>query len=175
MKYTVRGKNIEITDAMRNHLENKLNKLDKYFVSNDEIEASVLIRVYPTYNKVEVTIPTKSFTLRIEETHEDAYTAVDHAVDKLERQIRKNKTRLQNRSRNVDSNPFLFDYESQTDEVNEVVKTKTLELKPMDLDEAILQMELIDHDFFVFHDIDINGVSVVYKRKDGSYGVLETK
>ncbi len=175
MKYTVRGKNLEITDAMREHLENKLHKLDKYFLNHDEIEASILIRVYSTFNKVEVTIPTKSFTLRIEETHDDAYTAIDHAVDKLERQIRKNKTRLQNRSRGNEVSTFLFDFESTTDEVNEVVKTKTLELKPMDLDEAILQMELIDHDFFVFHDIDINGVSVVYKRRDGSYGVLETK
>ncbi len=175
MKYTVRGKNIDITTAMEEHLSSKLSKLDKYFSDHDEIEAAVLIRVYSTHNKVEVTIPTKSFTLRIEETHDDAYTAIDHAVDKLERQIRKNKTRLQNRSRNGNIDQFTFDYESTSDEVNEVVKTKTLELKPMDLDEAILQMELIDHDFFVFHDIDINGVSVVYKRKDGSYGVLETK
>ncbi len=174
MKYNVRGKNVEITEAMENHLASKLEKLDKYFVNYDEIEAAVLIRVYSANTKVEVTIPTKSYTLRIEESHDDAYTAIDHAIDKLERQIRKNKTRLQNRSRHADA-PFAFDYESTSDEVNEVVKTKTLELKPMDLDEAILQMELIDHDFFVFFDREINGVSVVYKRKDGSYGVLETK
>ncbi len=175
MKYTVRGKNIEITEAMKSHLEGKLAKLDKYFVNYDELEASVLVRIYSDTTKVEITIPTKSFTLRIEEGHDDVYTAIDHAIDKLERQIRKNKTRLQNRSRGKDISQFAFDYDSSTDEVNEVVKTKALELKPMDIDEAVLQMELINHDFFVFHDIDINGVSVVYKRHDGTYGVLETK
>ncbi len=175
MKYTVRGKNVEITEAMKSHLEGKLTKLDKYFVNYDEIEASVLVRIYSANTKVEITIPTKSFTLRIEESHEDIYTAMDHAIDKLERQIRKNKTRLQNRSRGKDVSEFAFDYDSSTDEINEVVKTKTLELKPMDIDEAVLQMELINHDFFVFHDVDINGISVVYKRADGTYGVLETK
>lgn len=174
MKYNVRGKNVEITEGMENHLAGKLAKLDKYFVNYDEIEASTLIRIYSVGSKVEITIPTRSYTLRIEETHEDVYTAIDHAVDKLERQIRKNKTRLQNRSRGADA-PFSFDYDTNEDEVNEVVKTKVLELKPMYLDEAILQMELIDHDFFVFFDREINGVSVVYKRNDDSYGVLETK
>lgn len=175
MKYMVRGKNVEITEAMKTHLEGKLTKLDKYFVNYEEIEASVLIRIYPDNTKVEITIPTKSFTLRIEEGHEDIYTAIDHAVDKLERQIRKNKTRLQNRSRGKDISQFAFDYDSTTDEIHEVVKTKELELKPMDIDEAVLQMELINHDFFVFHDVEINGISIVYKRKDGTYGVLETK
>lgn len=175
MKYTVRGKNVEITDAMNTHLESKLGKLDKYFVNFDEIEANVLFRIYSSITKVEITIPTKGFTLRIEEEHEDIYTAVDHAIDKLERQIRKNKTRLQNRSRGKDISQFSLDFDSSTDEVNEVVKTKSLELKPMDVDEAVLQMELIDHDFFVFHDIEINAISVVYKRNDGTYGVLETK
>ncbi|MFV0425180.1 MAG: ribosome hibernation-promoting factor, HPF/YfiA family [Bacilli bacterium] len=175
MKYKVRGKNVEITEAMNSHLEGKLTKLDKYFINYDELEASVLVRIYPETTKVEITIPTKSFTLRIEEEHGDIYTAFDHAIDKLERQIRKNKTRLQNRSRGKDISQFSFDYDSNTDEINEVVKTKTLELKPMDIDEAVLQMELINHDFFVFHDIDINGVSVVYRRNDGTYGVLETK
>ncbi|MFV0499454.1 MAG: ribosome hibernation-promoting factor, HPF/YfiA family [Bacilli bacterium] len=175
MKYTVRGKNIEISESMNTHLNGKITKLDKYFANFDEVEANILFRVYSDTTKVEITIPTKSFTLRIEETHKDIYTAVDHAIDKLERQIRKNKTRLQNRSRDKEISDFAFDYESTNDQVNEVVKTKTLELKPMDIDEAVLQMELINHDFFVFHDRDINGVSVVYKRKDGTYGVLETK
>ncbi len=175
MKYKVKGKNLDITEAMNNHLESKLAKLDKYFHDSEEHEAAVLFKVYNTNTKVEITIPTKSYTLRIEETHEDIYVAIDHAIDKLERQIRKNKTRLQNRSRNHDNSHFSFEYTSDNDEINEVVKTKTLELKPMNLDEAILQMELINHDFFVFFDIDIDGISVVYTRKDGSYGVLETK
>ncbi len=175
MKYKVKGKNVEVTSAMESHLEAKLTKLDKYLRNSDELEATVLFKVYSTHTKVEITIPTKSFTLRIEETHEDIYVAIDHAIDKLERQIRKNKTRLQNRSRNNDLSNFSFDYTSEDDEVSEVVKTKRLELKPMALDEAILQMELISHNFFVFYDVDIDGVSVVYARRDGSYGVLETK
>lgn len=173
MKYHIRGKNIEVTNAIDSHVNAKLQKLDKYF--NTELDASVLVKVYSTHHQVEITIPTKNYTLRIEEKNDDLYTAIDHAVDKLERQIRKNKTKLTKHLHEKPLHEFVLDYETEEEEENIVVKTKKLELMPIDIDEAVLQMELIDHDFYVYHDKEVDAVSVIYKRKDGSYGILETK
>ena len=125
---------------------------------------------------VEVTIPTSKFILRSEEENDDLYAAIDLVTDKLERQIRKNKTRL---NRNVKENvkEFNFDYEILEDEESKekVVKRKNIEMKPMDEEEAILEMELLGHSFFVYKDMDTDKVCVLYKRKDGDYGLIETK
>ncbi len=174
MRYHIHGKNIEVTQGIEEHFENKISKLDKYFTT--ELDANVVVKVYPHFHKVEITIPTKHYTLRIEEKHDDLYTAIDHAVDKLERQIRKNKTRL-TRNLHHKSLPHEFElnYEKEDHEDEIVVKTKKLELIPISIEEAILQMELIDHDFYVYHDVDIDAVSVLYRRRDGLYGILETK
>lgn len=174
MKYNIRGDKMVITDAIKDYTETKLGKLDKYF-KEDGVTANVLARVRGNSQIVEVTIPTSKFILRSEEENEDLYAAIDLVTDKLERQIRKNKTRL---NRNIKENikEFNFDYEINDDEEGKekVVKRKNIEMKPMDEEEAILEMELLGHSFFVYKDMDTNKVCVVYKRKDGDYGLIET-
>ena len=174
MKYNIRGDKMVITDAIKDYTETKLGKLDKYF-KEDGVTANVLARVRGNSQIVEVTIPTSKFILRSEEENEDLYAAIDLVTDKLERQIRKNKTRL---NRNIKENikEFNFDYEINDDEEGKekVVKRKNIEMNPMDEEEAILEMELLGHSFFVYKDMDTNKVCVVYKRKDGDYGLIET-
>ena len=173
MKLSIRGDKIEITKAMKDYIEAKLTKILKYFGSADKIEINVLVRVRNGNQIIEVTVPTTKFTLRAEETHKDLYAATDLVVDKLERQIRKNKTRINNRFQKEQQIPdFKFNFEEKEENKNKIVKRKEINYKPMDEEEAILQMELTDHDFFVFNNIDEEVVSVVYKRKDGNYGLI---
>ena len=176
MKYNIRGDKMIVTDAIRDYTEEKLGKLEKYF-KDDEITANVLTRVRGNSQIVEVTIPTSKFVLRSEEENEDLYAAIDLVSDKLERQIRKNKTRL---NRNVKENvkEFNFDYvleDTEEESKEKIVKRKNIEMKPMDEEEAILEMELLGHSFFVYKDMDTNNTCVLYKRKDGDYGLIETK
>lgn len=175
MKYNIRGDKMVVTDAIRDYAETKLGKLEKYF-KDDEVTANVLTRVRGNAQIVEVTIPTSKFVLRSEEENEDLYAAIDLVSDKLERQIRKNKTRL---NRNVKDNikefNFDFDIEDEEQSKEKIVKRKNIEMKPMDEEEAILEMELLGHSFFVYKDMDTNNTCVLYKRKDGDYGLIETK
>ena len=175
MKYNIRGDKMVVTDAIRDYAEEKLGKLEKYF-KDDEITANVLTRVRGNSQIVEVTIPTSKFVLRSEEENDDLYAAIDLVSDKLERQIRKNKTRL---NRNVKENVKEFNFEYIVEDVEEskekIVKRKNIEMKPMDEEEAILEMELLGHSFFVYKDMDTNNTCVLYKRKDGDYGLIETK
>lgn len=175
MKYNIRGDKLVITDAIKDYTKEKLGKLDKYF-SEDDITANVLAKVRGNAQIVEVTIPTSKFILRSEEEHDDLYAAIDLVTDKLERQIRKNKTRL-NKKDKEHVKEFNFDYElPEEEEANEkVVKRKMLDMKPMDEEEAILEMELLGHNFFVYKDMHTNNICVLYKRKDGDYGLIETK
>lgn len=176
MKYNIRGDKMVITDAIKDYTESKLDRLEKYF-SDDEITANVVTRVRGNNQIVEVTIPTSKFLLRSEEENDDLYAAIDLVTDKLERQIRKNKTRL-NRSIKDSVKEFNFDYKLEDDEEEakeKIVKRKAIEMKPMDEEEAILEMELLGHSFFVYKDMDTDKTSVLYKRKDGNYGLIETK
>ena len=175
MKYNIRGDKMVVTDAIRDYAETKLGKLEKYF-KDDEVTANVLTRVRGNAQIVEVTIPTSKFVLRSEEENEDLYAAIDLVSDKLERQIRKNKTRL-NRNTKESVKEFNFDYEVKEEEASKekIVKRKNIETKPMDEEEAILEMELLGHSFFVYKDMDTNNTCVLYKRKDGDYGLIETK
>lgn len=176
MKYNIRGDRMVVTDAIRDYTEEKLGKLEKYF-KDDEITANVLTRVRGNSQIVEVTIPTSKFVLRSEEENEDLYAAIDLVSDKLERQIRKNKTRL-NRNVKENAREFNFDYvleDTEEESKEKIVKRKNIEMKPMDEEEAILEMELLGHSFFVYKDMDTNNVCVLYKRKDGDYGLIETK
>ncbi len=178
MKYNIRGDKITVTGAMKNYIEEKLSKMDKYFENPEEITVGVLVRVKDLEQTIEVTVPTKKFTLRAEESHEDFYAAVDLVINKLERQIRKNKDRLSKKYKNVEPIELNFDYkEEKDDESNEskIVKRKNISMKPMDEEEAILQMALLNHDFFVFKNIDEECVSVIYERKDGNYGIINMK
>lgn len=176
MKYTIRGEKIEVTEAIKEYIIEKLSKIDKYFDNPEEVTANVLVRVKNREQKVEVTINTSLFQIRAEESHSDLYAAIDLVSDKVERQIRKNKTKLKNRYDKAQISEMFFDYESDEDdkEENLIKKRKKIELKPMDEEEAILQMELLDHDFYVFKNIETDTICAIYKRKDGYYGIMDT-
>ena len=176
MKITIRGKNIQLTEGIETKITKKLSTLDKYFIVSDEVEAKVLIRVYPVGQKIEVTIPTEYVLLRAEVVDNDLYNAIDAVVDKLEGQIRKYKTRLSRKSKDKKLAFNVATLEPQDEEEkDEIVRTKTIQPKPMDLEEAIMQMELIGHSFFVYKDFETDQISVVYKRLDGGYGLIETE
>ena len=179
MKISVRGDKIKVTEAMNNYVVEKLKKIDKYLDNPEEVNASVVVRVEKQGQKVEITIPLKNFMLRAEETQEDIYAAVDTIIDKIERQIRKNKTKLESqakKSREVKG--FVLDeiieVEEKEEETN-IVKRKKVDVKPMSEEEAVLQMELLGHDFYLFKDADTMKPTLVYKRKDNQYGIIETE
>ena len=176
MKITLRGKNIEITEAIEEKVSEKLSKLDKYFIVSENVEAKVLVRTYPYGQKIEVTIPTEYVLLRAEVVDQDLYNAIDLVIDKLEGQIRKYKTRLNRKSKDNKLAFNLASIEHLEDEEEDVlVKTKTITPKPMDMEEAIMQMELIGHSFFVYRDTETDAISIVYRRNDGDYGLIETE
>ena len=179
MEIIIHGDKIKVTSAMKSYIEDKLGRLDKYLENSDSIRANVIVKVKGHLQTMEITIPLKSFILRSEETQEDFYAAVDKTIDKLERQIRKNKTRLMSRKAKP-SYDFNFDMielpeEKEVTEESKIVKRKTIEVKPMDEEEAILQMELLGHQFYMYKDADTNKPAVVYKRNDGNYGVIESE
>ncbi len=177
MEITFRGDKITVTSAIKDYVNDKMKRLDKYFDKPDEIKANALIKVKNRLQTIEVTVPTSRFTLRAEVSHEDLYAAIDLAIDVLERQIRKNKTRLNNRYKDALETDFNLDYEIEESEedTNKIVKRKNVEMKPMDEEEALLQLNLLDHDFFVFKNIDEECVSVIYKRKDDNFGIINVK
>lgn len=174
MEVNIRGDKLKVTDAIKNHILEKVNKLDKYFEKDNNNKCNVVIKVKDRDQIIEVTILTDKFTLRAEEKHEDLYAATDLIIDKLERQIRKNKTKL-NKYKTFEPVMSIFEDDEEEQEESKIIKRKTLEIKPMDEEEALLQMNLIDHDFFVFDNIDEECISVLYKRKDGKYGIINTK
>lgn len=178
MKYNIRGDKLEVTSAIENYVENKLDKLNKYF-QNDEVVANVLLKVRGREQIIEVTIPADKYILRGEVGNDDLYSAIDLVTDKLERQIRKNKTRLSKQNKGYKDLNLNFDIEENDIEDESIkyniVKRKTLEMKPMDEEEAILEMNLLGHDFFVYKDMHSDNICILYKRKDGEYGILETK
>ena len=175
LKFNIRGENVEVTDAIRDYVVKRISKLQKFFEDSVEATAHVNLKVYSnrTY-KVEVTIPLPYLTLRAEETSNDMYGSVDLVTDKLERQIRKYKTKVNRKSREKGFKNLEFvpsDEESNDDELK-IVRTKQVSLKPMDPEEAVLQMDMLGHDFFVFQDAETNGTRIVYRRRDGRYGLI---
>lgn len=170
MKLNIRGKKLEVTDAIRSHIEKKILKLDKFFKNNEEFEASVVIKTDGRKQIVEITLPIKKVVFRAEEESSDLYVSVDKAVDKIERQIRKNKTRLNHKKYHFDE--IFEDYIEEEEENNDIVRRKSIKPKPMNEKEAILQMELLGHDFFMFESSKTGCVSLLYKRKDNNYGVI---
>ncbi len=171
MKYNIRGSKLEVTEAIKNYIEEKLGRLNKYFKDAEDITANVLIKTQGINDRIDVTIPIKRMILRSEEVDKDLYAAIDKVTDKLERQIRKNKTR----NMRVKEAIALVDFETtkEEDEEQTIVKRKTLNLKPINEEEAILQMNLLDHPFFVFKNADTDSMSVLYRRKDGNYGIID--
>lgn len=181
LDFNIRGENIEVTPAIREHIEKKVEKIERYFNEDINATAHVNLKVYnDKQTKVEITIPMKNLTLRAEERHNDMYAAIDLIVDKLERQIRKHKTKVNRKFREREGAGLYFAAteaaaaETAAEEEYEVVRTKQFDLKPMDEEEAILQMNLLGHDFFIYTDAETDGTNIVYKRKNGKYGLIET-
>lgn len=176
MKINIRGNKIEITNSIKSYIEEKIGKLDKYFDKPDDITANVLVKENGIYKKIEVTIPIKKAILRGEESDKDLYSAIDFVSEKLERQIRKNKTKMKHKNSKENYDLFIdFEVSEEEQETSQIVKRKEIDTKPMDEEEAILQMNLLGHDFFVFKNIDTDNISVVYKRKDSNYGIMNIK
>ena len=177
MEIIVHGSKIKITEAMNDYIKEKLGKLDKYLENGENVRANVMVKVRNHEQTVEITIPLKSFILRSEETKEDFYAAVDKTIDKLERQVRKNKTRMMSKQvKPVHEFDFsVIEVEKEDKEESKIVKRKTVEVKPMNEEEAILQMELLGHQFYLYKDSETDKIVVLYKRNDGNYGVIEAE
>ena len=176
MEIIIRGDKLKITDAMHDYIEEKLGKLEKYLKDSDEVRANIIVKVKNHEQRVEITIPLKNYIIRAEETKDDFYAAVDKALDTLERQIRKNKTRMLSKQvkTNYDFDISEIEIDKSVDE-NKIVKRKKVEVKPMNEEEAILQMELLGHQFYMYKDSESNKAAVVYKRNDGNYGIIESE
>ena len=182
MKFNIRGENLEVTGAIRDYVEKKISKLDRYFDTPPTSDVHVNLSVYNDEQRIEVTIPMTNLLLRGEVQHIDLYAAIDLVVDKLERQIRKYKTKINRKFRQDGSPKHVFAelekeaanvaVEEDSDEI-EIVRTKRFNLKPMDSEEAVLQMDMLGHAFYVFTNAVTNDTNVVYRRKDGKYGLIE--
>jgi len=171
MKLAVRGKNIEVTDALREHVQKRVGKVDKFF--EFDTEAQVALGVVRGLHIVEVTVGINGMILRAEEATNDMYASIDLVVDKLERQITKYKTKINRKSRQIVGHRIPAGLPESDEEDFEVVRTKRFPVKPMPVEEAVLQMNLLGHDFFVFANAETDEVNVVYRRKDGNYGLIE--
>lgn len=177
MKFDIRGKHIEVTDALRDYTTKRLSKLEKYL--DNAKGAQVALSVEGDRHKVEVTIPLNGMILRGEEATDDMYTSIDMVEEKLEKQIEKHKTKLYKHHRGVGLRKAIAEEIqgelAQNDVVEKfkVVRTKRFALKPMDEEEAIMQMNLLGHSFFVFFNAESEEVNVVYRRKDGNFGLIE--
>ena len=178
IKFSIRGENLEVTDALHSYVEDKVAKIEKYFNENQELIAKVNLKVYREKTaKVEVTIPLGSITLRAEDVSQDMYGSIDLVVDKIERQIRRNKTKIEkkNRQKVATGKIFTADLVEQVEEEVKVVRTKQVDLKPIDIEEAVLQLELLGHDFFIYTDAKDGKTNVLYKREEGDLGLLEVR
>ena len=172
MKYIITGRGTNVTDGLRSAIEEKLGKLEHYFAPDTEVH--VTLKVEKDRQKVEVTVPVKGHIIRAEQVSDDMYVSIDLIEDIIERQLRKYKTKIVDSKQNVGSFTSEFmqedDYE---DEDVKVIRTKRFAVKPMDPEEACVQMELLNHSFYVFRNAETDEVNVVYKRKGGDYGLIE--
>ena len=173
MKFIVSGKNMEVTDALKNKVIKKVGKLDKFF--GEDAEAYVTMSVEKNRHIIEITIRFNGMVIRAEVANGDMYAAIDKAIDILEGQIRRNKTRLSKKLRTGALKMDNIKPEQVVEEEKEfkIVRSKKFAIKPMDIEEAILQMNLLGHEFFMFRNSDTNQANVVYRRKDGNYGLIE--
>lgn len=172
MNYTVSGKNIEITNGLREAVVDKLSKLERYFTPDTEV--NVTLSVEKERQRIEVTIPIKGTIIRAEQVSSDMYASIDLVEAVLERQLRKYKNKIvdQKQSAMALSQVFLEEESTEEDEIK-IVRSKRFAMKPMDVEEACVQMELLGHDFFVFRNAETDEVNVVYKRKGNTYGLIE--
>ena len=175
MKIKIFGKNIEVTEGIKSAVEDKLSKLEKYFVQETRVD--VTLSVNKNEQKVEVTIPVKGNIIRAEEVSDDMYASIDMVEETIERQLVKYKNKLVDRKKvsKEDFTPAFIesDYDEEEEEAIKIVRSKRFGIKPMDPEEACIQMELLGHNFFVFLNADTDEVNVVYKRKGNTYGLIE--
>ena len=179
MKYKIIGKNIEVTEGISNALIKKLSKMDKYFLINDDVECRVVVSAHNQVQKVEVTIFLPAMTLRVEVENADLYAAIDFAIDKLEGQMRKIKTKMDRSNKRtslgkaIDFDQIQEDEKSAEQDV--IVRLKSYYLTPMSIEEAIIRMEALGHPFFMYLDEEDDRISTVYVRNDGGYGVIQAE
>lgn len=173
MRIIISGRNIVVTEALKEKIYKKLAKFEKFFGENSEAHAT--LSVEKGRHIFEVTIPFNGIILRGEEATDDMYMSIDNVIEKLERQVRKQKTKLERRMKDYNLRfDTLFDNIPDTDEEEmKIVRTKKFTIKPMPAEEAAMQMELLGHSFFVFSNSETEEVNVIYKRKDGNYGLIE--
>lgn len=176
MQYIISGKNIELTEALERTMIQQMSKLEKYFVST--VEAQITLSVEKLRHIIEITIPFNGRILRAEVEGKDMYAIMDDAVAIIEKQLNRYKKRLQDRSRSTSHAAFVEEFMKSQTKVEEepslkIEKTKRFAIKPMSAEEAVLQMELIGHNFFVYLDAETDEVNVVYKRQNGTYGLIE--
>ena len=172
MRITITGKNIDITPALRQAVEDKLSKLERYFTP--ETDVIVTLSVEKERQKIEVTIPVKGNIIRSEQVSNDMYVSIDLVEEIIERQLKKYKTKLINAKQG--SSPFrpdFIDNEAEDEEEIRIIRTKRFGMKPMYPEDACVQMELLGHSFFVFQNAETDEVNVVYKRKGNTYGLIE--
>ena len=172
MKYNIIGRNLTVTDGLRTAIEKKIGKLERYFTP--EIEVQVTLSTEKDQQKIEVTIPVKGGIIRSEQVSTDMYVSIDLVEEIIERQLKRYKGRLTTREQSATSFSDLF-YQEDTaeEETVPIVRTKRFAIKPMDAEEACMQMDLLGHSFYVFRNSDTDEVNVVYKRKDGTFGLIE--
>ena len=172
MNLVISGKNIDITEGLRSAVEEKIGKLERYFV--DSTEVHVTLSTEKNRQKIEVTIPMKGSIIRAEETSTDMYVSIDLVEEVIERQLRKYKNKLIDKAQNAAHlNQEFIDEDIEDEEEINIIRSKKFAMKPMDPEEACVQMELLGHNFFVFRNADTDEVNVVYKRKGNTYGLIE--
>ena len=172
MKFVYASKDMQVSDALKDRVEKKLSKLERYF--RDEPEATIRFKMQKgARNIVEITVNAGGVILRAEESSNDMYLSIDHAVDKLESQIRRHRTKLDKRIRESELEPVAEAPEYVEEQNYDIVRVKKFSIKPMSIEDAITQMELLGHDFFLFMSEEDETMNVLYRRHDGSYGLLK--
>jgi putative sigma-54 modulation protein len=178
MQYQIVGKNITVTEGISSVITEKLQRLEKFFVIDDEVTCRALVRSYKVGAKVEITVFTKMMDLRAEVQHDDLYAAVDLAIDKLVNQLRRFKTRVKDHKQPSLAESFLIEAIEDEDKkvtVDQLIRTKSMYLSPMTIEEAITRMEALGHAFFMYLDIEEKQISVLYHRVDGGYGLIQAE
>ena len=170
MKYNIRGNKIDVTEAISDYIKNKVSKLEKYLDDNDEVEAKAIVSAKGRNQKVEITIWSGKYNIRAEVVNPVLYSAIDLVIDKLERQFKKYRGKLNIKRAKEE---YISEIDELLEEEQKIVRRKEVYLKPIDEEEAITQMELLGHSFFVFKNVETGKINVVYKRSDSDYGLIE--
>jgi putative sigma-54 modulation protein len=172
MRYIISGKNIEVTEGLKTAVYEKIGKLERYFTPDTEIH--VTMSVEKERQKIEVTIPMKGSMVRAEQTSNDMYVSIDLVEEIIERQLRKYKNKIiEKKQAAANLNQSFMDDDFEEDDTIKIIRTKKFAIKPMDPEEACVQMELLGHNFFVYRNAETDEVNVVYKRKGNTYGLIE--